>query len=260
MPTIKRLTGKRETRHDARVPRLSDLTASLAAPPPSADWMADVPQWFMLSNDRYGDCVWAAMLHYVWQQSCYSNPGNGLVPTDIEALAAYASTGFKPDDPTTDNGTFVSGPGGALEYWAKTGITCGGVLNKVSAYMALDITNPVEWQQGIDIFSGLLVGIRLPTAILEADDIPFVWDDVSGPSSGGHEIFIPKFTTVGSIRMYDLISWGGAYRIPEDSLLQIIDEAVCLYDRASLNANRVNAAGINEATLLDSMRRIHNTA
>lgn len=255
MPTYK--TGRLPARHDARVMRLSALADKLPPPPANADWMADVPEWFMLSNDQYGDCVWAAMLHYVWQQSCYSNPGNGLVPTDAEVLAAYASTGFKPDDPTTDNGTFVSGPGGALEYWAKTGIVCGGVLNKVSAYMALDVANPTEWQQGIDIFSGLMVGIKMPTRILEADILPFVWDDPSGPYSGLHEIFLPAYRTVGGARMYDAITWGVPVRITEDCLRGLIDEAVCLYDSASLNANKVNAAGINEATLLDSMRRIH---
>lgn len=258
MPAVRRLTGKREARHDPRVPRLSSLTTPLPPPPLNSDWMADVPEWFMLANDQVGDCVFAAIMHFIRQQSCYSSPGNGLVPTDAETIAAYsANTGYDPANPNTDQGSWVLGGGGALEYWAKTGIVCGGVLNKVSAYMALDVANPTEWQQGIDIFSGLMVGIKMPTRILEADTLPFVWDDPSGPYSGLHEIFLPAYRTVSGARMYDAITWGMPVRITEDCLRGLIDEAVCLYDSASLNANKVNAAGINEATLLDSMKRIH---
>jgi hypothetical protein len=220
--------------------------------------MADVPEWYMLANDQVGDCVFAAIMHFIRQQSCYSNPGNGLVPTDAETIAAYsANTGYDTANPSTDQGAFVLGSGGALEYWAKTGVTCGGVVNKVSAYMSLDVTNPTEWQQGIDLFSGLMVGIKIPTALMQAQALPFVWDDPSGPYSGLHEIFLPAFQTVDNIKIYDLISWGEGFRITEDCLRGLIDEAVCLYDSASLNANKVNAAGINEATLLDSMKRIH---
>ena len=207
----------------------------------------------MLGNDVAGDCVEAAILHCIMQQDAYLTPGAGLVATDDEALGFYSAlTGYDPNNPNSDNGSMVMGPQGAMQYWCSHGVTAGGKLNKASVYLATDAHNPVQIQQAVDIFGSALVGIDFPIQLLSQPIVPFIWDDVSGPREG-HEVLVVGYDTIGTLVMYDLVSWGQMFRIPEPALLQIIEEAVAVYDRASLDARGVNAAGVPEATLLADM-------
>src|SRR5579862_9538819 len=63
-----------------------------------------VPQWGMLANDQYGDCVCAAACHQsmLWTACASDEATFG----DAQALKIYSDvTGFNPNEPSTDNGT-----------------------------------------------------------------------------------------------------------------------------------------------------------
>src|SRR5579859_6866009 len=116
--------GRQPAVADDRVPLLK--TASLPAPPPSANSYAAVGEWFMLGNDLVGDCVEACIGHATLAATTYA--GDEKVPTDAEALALYSDvTGYDPANPATDQGTIILGPGGAVNFWAKNGVVFGGV-------------------------------------------------------------------------------------------------------------------------------------
>jgi hypothetical protein len=100
------------------------------------------------------------------------------------------------------------------------------------------------------------LGIRLPMAIAEAEVLPFVWEQASGPVAGGHEILLVGYQEVAGEMLYDLVSWGALYRATGDFLQAVTDEAVCVYDRAGLNARGVNASGLDENALLAYMSRL----
>lgn len=250
------MLGKREARIDHRIPRFSAVT-SLPDPPPNANWYADVPLWGMLGNDDVGDCVIAAAMHQIMQLDAYRNPGDGLIPTTQEAVTAYSAvTGYVPGDANTDQGTYVLGQGGLIEYWSKTGLLCGGELNKPAAFCQITHKDPKQWQQAISTFGSLMIGMQLPQAIVAADDTPFVWDEYSGPVAGGHEVLLVGYETVAGTVVYDLVSWGTMYRAAEEFLLNVVDETVCVYDRVSLDARGVDPAGIDDQTLLAYMTRL----
>jgi hypothetical protein len=99
----------------------------------------------------------------------------------------------------------------------------------------------------------MLAGISLPAVIMEADEVPYLWHDYSGPVAGGHEIWINGYETLNMGVVYDLISWGGRYRATEDFLMHCLDEAVVVVDEVELNARGVNAAGLNKAQLTADM-------
>lgn len=257
MPLPFRL-GKMPHLPDNLVPRMAAFSSKLPPPPLNSNWYADVPEWRMLGNDMVGDCVEAFALHYIMQQSAYANPGHGLIASDDEALALYSAvTGYNPAYPSTDNGTVVLGRGGMMQYWASHGVVCGGVTTKASAYIAVDIRNTKEIMQAVHIFGGVGLGFRVPARIMEADSVPFVWDNPNGPYVGGHEVLICGYETVAGNLLFDFITWGQRCRMTLHFLQVAADEAVAVYDPISLNARGVNASGLDGPTLIADMRAIH---
>lgn len=253
MPVSVRL-GKKPAVKDMRVPRFSKHMGQLPSPPTWANWFADVPSWGMLGNDQVGDCVDAAALHMILQMTSYVSPGAAPMPTDAEAIALYsANTGYDPASPSTDQGSFVLGPNGLMQYWLTHGITCGGVLNKATAFLQITRPDPTEWQQAIAIFGSLMVGIRLPESIVAGDTVPDVWTDFAGPSAGGHEVLLVGYQQTGFGVLYDVVSWGSLYRVTENFLLNVIDEAVAVVDSAFFSVTGRNPAGLDMPTLVADM-------
>jgi hypothetical protein len=244
--------GKLSAVRDARIKRMSIAAPNLPSPPLDANWFAAVSSWGMLGNDSVGDCVEAATLHCIQQFSTYAE--SPLIPTDAEALAFYeAATGYNPADPNTDQGSYVLGTGGTIQYWMTKGVTCGGQLNKATGFMQITQKNPTEWQQGIYLFGGLLTGLQLPEAIVAGDTVPFVWETFSGPVAGGHEVWINGYETLNSGRVYDLISWGKEYRATEEFLMNCVDEMVVVVDPAEISARGVDGANISMADLMSDI-------
>lgn len=247
--------GKRRAIVDPRIPRMSVLTRGrLPPPPPSANWYAGVHSWGMLANDTVGDCVEAAGMHCLLQFSTYT--GKALVPTDAETIAWYEATGYVPGNDATDQGSYVLGQDGMVPYWQSHGVVCGGRLNKVDGFTQIRRKNPMEWMQGIYLFGGMMVGLRLPEVIVADAAIPFVWNDYSGPIAGGHEVWVNGYQSVGGARYYDLVSWGAMYRMTEAFMLNCVDEVVCVVDVAEINSRGVNAAGFSLAQLIADMRSV----
>lgn len=246
--------GKLPARHDARIPHLDTRAPSLPPPPPSADWYSGVTSWGMLGNDTVGDCVEAATLHLIQQMSTYA--GSPLAPTTAEALKFYEdAAGYNPADPNTDQGSYVMGPGGTMEFWAKLGVLCGGQLNKVAAYLQLRRGNMLQLRQGIHLFGGALVGLAFPEIIMSSG-VPQVWSNFSGPVAGGHEVLVNGYESVGPVREYDLISWGQHYRATEAFLVHCMDEAVIAIDPVEMNARGVTASGLDMAQLTQDMQAL----
>jgi len=246
--------GKRLPIMDRRVPRLSKHIGQMPPPPPSSNWYADVPVWGMLGNDEVGDCVDAAVLHMILQMTSYVSPASAPLPTTEEAIALYsANTGYDPAIPGTDQGSYVLGPSGLMQYWLTHGVTCGGVLNKPTAFLQITHPNPVEWQQAVALFGSVMIGMQLPARIVDGDTVPDVWADPTGPIAGGHEILLVGYeqTPIGVI--YDLVSWGEHYLATEDFLKNTMDEAVCVIDPAFFSVTGQDPAGVDMATLAADM-------
>lgn len=251
--------GKNPAIRDVRVPRFGAHAAGLPPPPAAANWYADVPEWGMLANDSIGCCVEAAVLHMILQMTSYVSPGHAPLPTEAEAVAFYsAATGYVPGNISTDQGSYVLGHGGVMEYWATTGVMCGGVLNRPTAFLQLRAKDPVHWQQAVATFGSLAIGIQLPESIVSGDDVPFVWDNPLGPSAGGHEVLLVGYQPTRDGILWDLVSWGTLYRTTTAFLMATLDEAVCVYDKAFMNALGTNPAGVDEATLVASMESLRS--
>ena len=252
--------GKLPARHDARVPRMSKHAKGLAAPPPFANWYAAVERWEMLANGPdvdltpVGDCVVAAVMHSIYQERVYSGAGHARPPTGREALATYSAVGgYIPGDANTDQGLYMMGPGGMMDYWLKKGVMCGGAINTPAAFMAVTQPEPLEWQQAISVFGSLLIGIQLPESIVGAEEVPFIWNDTKGPIAGGHEVLLVGYQPSPDGNLYDLISWGAHYRATERFLFSRLDEAVAVVNSAFLDAEGHDPVGLHLPELLADM-------
>lgn len=245
--------GKRPAVKDPRVKRLSFVAPNLPEPPTDVNWYAAVENWNMLANDQVGNCVEAGTLHAIQQFSTYA--GNPLTPSAEEALDFYSkATGYNPNDPTSDQGSYVLGPGGTMQYWHDTGIMCGGLINKVEAFLQITQKNPREWRQGVHLFGGLLTGMMIPESLMAGDEVPHLWQDFSGPTAGGHEVWINGYETLNSGRVYDLVSWGQMYRATEEFLIHCVDEMVVIIDMVEFNKQGLTGGGLSVADLMSGLK------
>lgn len=140
----------------------------------------------MLGNDKYGDCVEAAMLNI---QATFRLK-EGIVPypwSTQAALELYSHiTGFNPVTGSGDNGT---DPQQAFQYWRTNGlpgheIVGYGVLNGDS----------VNIKRAIYEFGAVLVALALPTTA-QSQDVTWVWESNSVAGSwGGHGICTDSYT------------------------------------------------------------------
>lgn len=249
--------GRLPAIEDAGVPFLSELSAAktLPAPPTAVNWYAGVGEWGMLGNDVLGDCVEAMVGHATTQFTAYA--GTDRVATTGETVQVYSEvTGYNPDDPATDQGTVMLGPGGMMQHWNLNGVVFGGVRSFARAYAKLHSDNLTRLQQAIHYFGGVGLGIDLPENVVAGDTIPFVWKDPSGPVAGGHEVWVNGYQTVSGILLFDLISWGARYRMTAGFLEAVTREAVTIYDPDSLNPRGLNPDDFNAAELVSAMTAI----
>ena len=173
----------------ARGPRLSlrnYLMQSAPAPPPTCDYRAKGYKALsqMYGNDTLGDCVIAGIGHLV---GCFTgNSGAGeVILTPKEIIALYSAIGgYVPGDASTDNGCDEVT---ALNYWENNGAPTG--LHRISGWLAVDPTNPVEVRTALWLFENLVFGVELPDAWVNPFPAGsnFTWDLAGAPDpNNGH--------------------------------------------------------------------------
>jgi len=160
------------------------LRAGLPAAPPTSDYtpkaasiVADI-----MGNDAHGDCIYAAGYHTVGVET--ANAGTPFHATLAQVLADYSAvTGFKPNDPNTDNGGLIQD---ALNYWLSHGFANG---TKILGYLSVDATNVAEVQACCYLFENLVLGMALPDAWITPfpSGSGFTWDVAGTPdTNNGH--------------------------------------------------------------------------
>jgi hypothetical protein len=154
----------------------------LPAAPPSCDWsrgdgFAPMP---MFANDRVGCCAWAAAGHFI--RAATAKHGHVAQLADDDVLNAYRSTGWTPDDPSTDQGTQLID---AMRLWRSVGI--GG--HKIGGFAQVNHRSIDEIEQAIYLFGGVIVGAGLPISS-QRDGAWEGADSPKGPDApdswGGH--------------------------------------------------------------------------
>lgn len=251
--------GRKPARPTPHLPHMAKyLTEDTKLPPPPVDidWGKHITDWGMLLNDQLGDCTIAGMMHLV--QCMSADTGNEVEPTDAEALAAYEQlAGYNPNDPNTDQGAYLPD---ILTGWHSTGVSIGGNLDHVVAYVRVDPTNALHVRQAMDIFGPLYIGIDLPVTAQDQD----VWDIPPGgttsgdgqPGSwGGHCVIATAAHDSGGI--FDLITWGAVKQCTGRWWDAYVDEVWAVVHKDWVGQG-TTPAGFNLKQLLADMHALGN--
>jgi hypothetical protein len=233
MSTVHKL-GKHAPRFDARVPSLEKhLTkAALPTPPAKKDWpkVAGIgtSAWGMMLNNQLGDCVAAEKGHDVLLWTALTGEHHEVVLPDSAVLAFYETQGYIPGQPQTDNGMDMLT---AAQTFQTVGI--GG--HRISAFATLaagEAMSVQHWQEAINLFGAVAMGIQLPLAWQGLENEGNVWDvdpkgsltgDWAPGSWGGHDVPIMGYDSVAKV--YEFVTWGQIQYITEAAIKAYADEA-----------------------------------
>ena len=142
--------GRKAIKTDSRTLMLADyLTPSLPPPPPTADWTKGITAWGMMLNDTLGDCTIAGCGHAV--QVWTANAGSEVTIPDATIEKFYETwDGYKPGDPSTDNGGVELD---VLNDWKKQGFA-GHAL---TAFVDPRPASLTQVRQSIALFGGVYI-------------------------------------------------------------------------------------------------------
>lgn len=166
------------------------LKQNLPVPPDSVNYI--IPSVLSslnmsLDNRKIADCTAAGAMHI--ENTFRANANSGLpFATTQQTINFYSdSTGYNPNDPTTDKG---GNEIDVLNYWRQYGLFRDGTA-KISAYLSVDATNQTELKAAIWLTENLYFGVELPDAWLE--NFPgdnFTWDVAGNPNPNHGHCFV----------------------------------------------------------------------
>lgn len=210
----------------AKAPKLRDYVVPQIVVPPTVDWRPMVKAqgpWLMYMNgpdpnnppqeaDGLGDCVWAGTAEIL--RTLSANAGNYACPTDAEVLAAYEGcTGFRPDDPSSDQGTDMVS---AFKYMQTVGM--GGQV--FGPFATIDPHNPDEIRLAVYLCGFVGIGIAFPASWEDAQ----TWDSDPTDIQGGH--FIPGFTANANEQGIWIVTWASERFMTFDAFDTNCDECL----------------------------------
>ncbi len=259
--------GKTEARKGAVSFLFTDYfdAKKLPTPPATFGHYDQVPNYFMLANDQYGDCVWAgaAHEHMIWSLEG-GRPRAKFwtknVLSDYAAVTGFdiSKTDAKGDNPT-DQGTDMSE---AAAYRKKTGVlTADGSRRRIDGYLSLEVGNWDQLVLATWLFKAAGVGLQLPK---QAPD----WFDEDKPWAipwyrpfwkprilGGH--YAPAVGRIPNGNM-PVVTWGGVLTagMSQGFYERFSDEALAYLDLEVLNQKGLSPEGYDEDELRKHFGRL----
>lgn len=225
--------GKKPASHDRRDLQLASFTyAKLPAAPVGFGLYTRFPKdgWGMLGNDQYGDCEWAEADHCVMGLNALASKQVAFTPSNT--LSDYADcTGFKADDPSTDQGTDMHQ---SMAYRRKTGVVDShGVRHKIGAYLSLEPGNWNQMLEALYAFRVVSIGIEFPEYAMDQFNAGRAWSVHSGSPqpTEGHAICV-----VGRPKTYDIyvVTWGQLQLMTKGFYAKYCDEAYAFISEEDL--------------------------
>jgi len=216
--------GKKPFESDRRDFKLKSVISVSLPPVPKGPFGYGTmfSDWGMLGNDQWGDCVFAGADHetMLWNKLA-KHP---VSFTRENALADYgAVTGFDPNDPSTDQGTYVRD---AMGYRRNTGLVdSNGNRHKIEAYVQIDPGDFNLMLQCVWTFGVVGIGFEFPDSAMTQFNQGKTWSVVNGATiEGGHYVPIVGSTdpTTG---LATCITWGKRQQLTRVFYEKYNDEA-----------------------------------
>jgi len=227
-----------------------DVT-KMPKPPKVFGQQKQILNWYNYGNDQFGDCVWAAKahMHMLW-------PLLGGYPSDTfwtnNVLSDYAAaTGFRADDPNTDQGTDMKS---AAEYHRKIGvIDSHGVRHRVSSYVNMTPGDLNQLAVAAFVFGAVELGVLLTQDNMDQFDSGLPWTITRASPIGGHCIPIVGRDAVGN---FLCVTWGRIQRIAPAFIKKFMDEGLTYLDQEILNKAGLSPGAYNQDTLQAMLAKV----
>jgi hypothetical protein len=179
----------------------------------------------MYANADFGVCTLSSNGHRIVVQQAAVGQGKEIEVTDDDVLDAYSAiTGFRRDDPSTDNGAYMLD---VANYMRKTGLgrERDGTPHTIDAFIEVQRTRLEHVRAGMMLFGGLWMGVWLPDSAKHQG----VWDVPEGgpigegqPGSwGGHAVEAVGYDSHG----LTIYTWGREQRLTWQFFSAYVDEA-----------------------------------
>jgi len=254
-----RLGKKRGVVHDPRTLKLRAFLPRTLPTPPSESYVGKGEDIRYYGNDRYGDCTCAAHGHRIDVQERASRQEEVQLSTKDILQVYSAVTGFREDDPSTDNGAYCLD---ILNYMWRTGMgrEADGTRHRIYAFASFNPSDHHLWRVASWMFGGVYYGAGLPlTAADQLDEAKEYWRvDDSDPdraevgSWGGHAMHAVGYSS-GSIV---LATWGRRLRATWDWVDRYVDEAYAVISEDFFRAGGKTPQGFNQTALEDALDRL----
>lgn len=246
--------GKTPARQGAIKLKLIDYLDKSALPTPPATFGHQSllgADWGMLANDSVGDCVLAGGGH---EEMLWNREGGKTVSfTPANTLRDYSSiTGYKPDDPSTDQGTDMEV---AAKYRRKTGLLDGqGKRHKIAAYLDITPGDLNEHLIAAFLFGAVGIGINFPASAMKQFDSNQPWDVVKGSKlEGGHYIPLIARTADGYL---NVVTWGRVQKMSVAFMTKYNDESIAYLSEEMLTSGK-SPEGFNLAALKSDLAALN---
>lgn len=202
-------------------------------------------------NDRYGDCVFASEGHCIVTHERSASQHEIQVTTD-QILQEYADvTGFRRDDPGTDNGAYELD---GLNNWRRNGIGLekDGTPHRIYAFAAVDWRDRAELEMAHYVFGGLKVCAGLPMAASDQLQRGEDWryDNADGRggwgSWGGHSMYSHAYDANRGLAVW---TWGREQWMSWDWVDCYVDECYCVVNEDYFRRSGTTPQGFDRARL-----------
>jgi len=226
------------------------ITSNIAFPQKLA-WERKEIDTDPLGNDEVGDCTIAAPGHAIQNMTMVANWSRPTQVTKDMCVKAYSDvTGYKPSDPSTDQGANMTDVCAYLKTTGLAGFTFDG-------WVALDHTNVDQIKAANFIFGWVYFGISVPDKLADAlnGPVPPVWNYKlfgSNPSGEGHALGMFGHGKYGLA----FNSWGLWLHMDWDFWLANVDEAYALVSKAWLKQSGISPSGFDYESLLNDLQHV----
>ncbi len=208
--------------------------------------------WGILGNKAFGDCVFAGAAHetMLWNKEANKTAkfNDKVVLSDYSAV-----TGFKKDDPATDQGTDMQE---AASFRRKTGVRdANGKRHKVLAYLALSPGDVDQLALAMYLFGAVGIGFQFPDSAMDQFDAGKPWDVVPGPKpTDGHYVPGVGRDVKGNIIV---VTWGKLQLMTPRFYKKYCDEVVAyVSDEMLVPPNNLSLEGLNLEQLMKDLKAL----
>ena len=226
-------------------------SAKMPTVPPVFGQQNRIKTWYTYGNDEYGDCVWAAKAHMHMLIPLLGGHLRDYFWTN-NVLSDYAAcTGFRADQPNTDQGTDMKV---AAEYHRKTGVLDSrGHRHRVDAYVNLTPGNLDQIAMSTYLFGAAELGINLTDDNMAQFDRGEPWMITKADPVGGHCVPVVGRDAAGN---FLCITWGKVQRMTPNFIRQAMDEGIAYLNNEIINAAGMAPGAYDAATMVQMLAKI----